>query len=327
MIFLTGGTGLVGRHLLEAFQSRGTPVRALIRRESQAGQVRRWGAEAVVGRVQDPALWRAVGECSAIVHAAAMITARASWDEYEAVNVASARMAATRARELGVPAILISSVAVYGPERGQGGPESLEESSPFGPLDDPNMYARSKRLGERAFWEGAAGSRAAAFRPCVIYGEGDRQFLPRVMTVARSGFMPLFGREFAPLALVHARHIAQGVWLRLQRADDWGRAYNLVDPWPITAPEFVAAVGRGLGRKVRPVRIPLGVAEAAAAAGDFVLGVLPGRMPSKLSGVIRYWRGANPFSARAARESLGWSPDRRPEHGIPAAVSAIQQGE
>jgi nucleoside-diphosphate-sugar epimerase len=157
----------------------------------------------------------------------------------------------------------------------------------------------------------------------VIYGPGDRQFLPRVVRAARSGFLPLFGRDPAPLALVHARHIAQAILLVLDRDTGWGRAYNLVDPWRMTAPEFIEAIGRGMGRPIRPLPIPLGVARLAAGGADGILTLLPGAFPSKLSGVIRYWRGANPYSAAAAVAELGWAPDLPPAQGIPAAVRSL----
>jgi nucleoside-diphosphate-sugar epimerase len=323
MIFVTGGTGLVGRHLLEALHRRGTPSRALVRSPESARAVAALGAEPFEGRVEDPALWERVGDCSAIVHAAAMVTARAPWSAYQAVNVDSARYAAARARALGIPAVLISSVAVYGSGGDAGGAGSLTEEFPFGPLDDSNIYARSKRLGERAFWDGAAGNRAVAFRPCVIYGAGDRQFLPRVIRTARLGFLPMFGSDPQPLALVHSRHIAQAILAVLDRNIGWERAYNLVDPWEMRAPEFISAIGEGLGQRVRTVSIPLGAARTAAAIGDAVLGMLPGAFPSKLDGVIRYWRGANPYSAKAAVEQLGWAPDVSPQAGIPEAVRSL----
>jgi nucleoside-diphosphate-sugar epimerase len=327
MIFVTGGTGMVGRHLLEALQARSLPARALVRDPQSAARVRSLGAEPIEGRVEDPALWGRVGECTAIVHAAALVTARAPWSEYQAVNVDSARLAAARARALGVPVVQLSSVAVYGSKGDSGGPGSLAEEFPFGPLDDSNIYARSKRLGELAFWEGAKGGRAVAFRPCVIYGVGDRQFLPRVVRMARSGFLPLFGDDPQPLALVHARHIAQAILLALEGNRGWGRSYNLVDPWEMAAPEFIEAIGRGMGRTIRPLRIPLGLARMAAGGADGLLALLPGAFPSKLSGAIRYWSGANPYSTRAAVEQLGWRPDLPPAEGIPEAVGSIVRGE
>ena len=323
MIFVTGGTGLVGQHLLQALQSRAIPAQALVRDARSAHTVRALGAEPVEGRVEDPALWNRVGNCAAIVHAAALVTARAAWSEYQAVNVDSARHAAARARTLGIPVVQLSSVAVYGSAGDHGGPGSLAEDFPFGPLDDSNIYARSKRLGELAFWEGAGGGQAVAFRPCVIYGPGDRQFLPRVVKAAQTGFLPLFGREDQPLALVHARHIAQAILLAIDGKRGWGRSFNLVDPWSMTAPEFIEAIGQGLGQRVRPLRIPLTLALLGAGTADLVLGLMPGVFPSKLSGVIRYWRGANPYSARAAVEQLGWSPDLPPSVGIPLAVRAV----
>jgi nucleoside-diphosphate-sugar epimerase len=326
MIFVTGGTGLVGRHLLEALQARAIPARALVRDSRSAALVRSLGADPIEGRVEDAALWERVGDCAAIVHAAALVTTRAPWSEYQAVNVDSARLAAARARVLGVPVVQLSSVAVYGSKGDLGGPGSVTEEFPFGALDDSNIYARSKRLGELAFWEGAGGGRAVAFRPCVIYGVGDRQFLPRVVRMARSGFLPLFGDDPRPLALVHARHIAQAILLAIDQDRGWGRSFNLVDPWEMAAPEFIAAIGRGMGRTIRPLRIPVGLARMVAGGADGVLAILPGAFPSKLSGVIRYWRGANPYSARAAIDQLGWKPDLPPVEGVPAAVRALSGG-
>jgi len=109
----------------------------------------------------------------------------------------------------------------------------------------------------------------------------------------------------------------------LDRNIGWGRAYNLVDPWEMRAPEFISAIGEGLGRGIRRITIPIGAARAAATIGDAVLGLLPGAFPSKLDGVIRYWHGANPYSAKAAVKELGWAPDIPPQAGIPEAVRSL----
>src|SRR6185503_13763231 len=52
-VFVTGGSGYVGRALIEAFSRRNVGVRALVRRGSEAKLPR--GAEAVVGDVFDAA--------------------------------------------------------------------------------------------------------------------------------------------------------------------------------------------------------------------------------------------------------------------------------
>ncbi len=325
MIFVTGGTGLVGRHLLLELRDRGERTMALVRDERGAAAVRALGATPVRGRVEDPALWRQVDDVSAIIHAAAMVTTRAGWNEYEAVNVNSVRLAATRARQLGVPVIHISSVAVYGREGYLGDAESVDESFPLGATEGEAFYPRSKRLGEAALWEEAGrGAKAIVLRPCVIYGEGDRQFLPRVVRIAKSGWLPLLGGEHRPMALVHARHVAQAAAQALALDRGWGRPFNLVDPQPLTAPELIGAIGEGLGRRVRPLPLPGSLVDAGAWVADNLLERLtPGGYPTRASGAIRFWRGANPYKATAATRELQWRPTITPRQGVVDAVRAI----
>jgi nucleoside-diphosphate-sugar epimerase len=325
MIFVTGGTGLVGRHVLLELRGRGEPTLALVRDEKGAAAVRALGATPVRGRVEDPGLWSQVDDVSAIVHAAAMVTTRAAWSEYEAVNVTSVRLAAERARQLGVPVIHISSVAVYGREGYLGTAESVDEDFPLGGTEGESFYPRSKRLGEAALWEEAGrGARAIALRPCVIYGEGDRQFLPRVVRLARSGWLPLLGGEHKAMALVHARHVAQAAAQALALDRGWGRAFNLVDPEPLSAPELIEAVGEGLGRRVRPLPLPGPLVDAGAwVADELFQRLIPGGYPTRASGAIRFWRGANPYKATAATRELQWRPSITPRQGVVDAVRAI----
>src|SRR2546427_7783833 len=76
-VLVTGASGLVGSHVVEALVARGETVRALVRPASRAAALR-LGAEAVAGDVTDPAVWqRAAHGVRAIVHAAAIVQRRA----------------------------------------------------------------------------------------------------------------------------------------------------------------------------------------------------------------------------------------------------------
>jgi len=57
-VLVTGGSGLVGSHVIEALRARGEAVRALVRPTGRA-VIERLGAEAIPGDVRDPAVWRA----------------------------------------------------------------------------------------------------------------------------------------------------------------------------------------------------------------------------------------------------------------------------
>src|SRR2546425_8993048 len=85
-VLVTGASGLVGSHVVEALVARGETVRALVRPASRAAALR-LGAEAVAGDVTDPAVWqRAAHGVRAIVHAAAIVQRRGSPGRHFAGN-------------------------------------------------------------------------------------------------------------------------------------------------------------------------------------------------------------------------------------------------
>src|SRR5436853_626427 len=86
-VLVTGASGLVGSHVVEALTARGEPVRALVRPASRAAALG-LGAGAVGGDVTDPAAWQAAGRGGrAIVHAAAIVQRRGAGAQAVAVNV------------------------------------------------------------------------------------------------------------------------------------------------------------------------------------------------------------------------------------------------
>src|SRR2546430_4108809 len=195
-LLVTGASGLDGSQVVEALAARGEPVRALVRPASRAA-VQRLGAEAVTGDVTAPAAWQAAARSvGAIVHAAAIVQRRASWEQYVAVNVDGTRHAVAAARAAGARLIHISSVAVYaGSAAYPATPERRDEDFPFQPIAALDFYARSKRMAEDVVG-GAATQRdlhIAALRPNVVYGERDRLFTPRVIRAARARVVPQVG--------------------------------------------------------------------------------------------------------------------------------------
>src|SRR5205809_6019232 len=295
----TGGRGLVGSHVIEARRARGEPVRALVRPASRA-VIERLGAEAVPGDVRDAAVWHAAAHgVRGLVHAAALLQQRASWREYEAVNVGGTRLAALAALAAGARLVHISSVAVYGglanyrPES-----ERRTEDCPFQPIPEHDFYARSKRLAEAAVREAAEGGlTAVALRPNVIYGERDRLFTPRVIRVLRRRVVPRIGPGTNHLSCVYAGNIAAAVVTALDAPVSGFRAYNVTsDAPPVpTQHEFLASFAAALG--VRPVTIPIPTGLARG-----VMTLLTSRRLARAA--TAFITGENPYVDEPARREL-----------------------
>ena len=312
-VLVTGASGLVGSHVVEALVSWGERVRALVRPASRDAVVR-LGAEAVVGDVTDVAAWDAAARgADAIVHAAAIVQRRASWTQYVAANVDATRLAVAAARATGARLVHISSVAVYGGTAAYPTtPECRSEDHPFQPIPDSDFYGRTKRMAEAVVREAAERGEvdAVALRPTVIYGERDRLFTPRVIRILRLPLVPRIGAGGNRLACVYAGNVAAAALAALAPRERGFRAYNVTSDGPpaLSQREFFAAFAAALGRPYRPLPIPAPLAATVA-------GLLTARRLARAA--VSFLSGDNPYSDSALSAELGW----RPATPAPAAIA------
>jgi 2-alkyl-3-oxoalkanoate reductase len=314
-VLVTGGAGLVGSHVLEALRARGERTRALVRERSRT-IVEHFGAEAVVGDVTDAVTWeRASQAVTAIVHAAALVVTRDSFEEFTRVNVGGTRLAIEAARRSGARLIHVSSVAVYGRSEvhaaGKGG---VTEDYPFQPLPDSDFYARSKRAAEQLVQQEAerGGFSAVAIRPNVIYGERDRLFTRRLIANLKRGVVPQIGPGTNHLSCVYAGNVASAIIAALDAPVGPGfHAYNVTRDAPpeMTQREYFAAFAARLGRRTRFVRVPVALIRLGVATWTAGLRLLrPGRYAGLGRSAIGFVLGENPYSIDRIRAELGWSP-------------------
>lgn len=316
-VLVTGGSGLVGSHVIEALIARGTPVRALALPGS-AATVEALGAVAVPGDVTDAATWRrAAAGVRGIVHAAALVQQRVPFDRYVAVNVGGTRCAVEAARAEGARLVHISSVSVYGGTSAYrpGEVERRTEDYPFSPIPEADFYARSKRMAEELLRETAerGGVTALALRPNVIYGERDRLFTPRLIRVVRLGVVPALGPGTNHLSAVYAGNVAAATVAALDASVSGFRAYNVTADRPpaLTEREFIAAFGEAMGRPVRRVQLPRAVL--------LFLGMVQGG-PRLARAAVSFLTGENPYVSDRARVELGWEPQVTTRDGVRRSV-------
>lgn len=303
---VTGATGLLGSHLVEALLQHGLPVRALVRPTSDTGHLDRLGVEKAVGDLTDPqSLQQAMAGVAVVYHCASKVGDWGPWREFQrhivdaTANVVRAASDA-RVRRL----VFISSVQVYGrPELHQ---PPITETSPLGlGLRRWEKYARSKIEAEKLVQRGSV--EWAILRPSWIYGPRDRQTLPRIVNGLRVGRMGLIGRGEHLLNLVFASDVAQAAVQAGIRREAAGQAYNLSSPGEITQREWFDLITEAVG--LPPVRRSLSP-RWAYRAGWFseVVGKLIGLRRSPY--VTRYGVGLmlrpTIYSSDKAKAHLDW---------------------
>ena len=178
---ITGGTGFVGSHLIDAALAAGHEVTALTRRE----QPPRDGLEWVAGDLDDrDALERLVGDADAVIHVAGVISAPdAAGFEQGNVDGTLAMLAAATAG--GVHRFVhVSSLAAREPKL--------------------SLYGASKARAEELVH--GSGLDWAIVRPPAVYGPGDKETL-ELFRMAKLGLMlmPPKGR----VSVIHVDDLAR----------------------------------------------------------------------------------------------------------------------
>lgn len=320
---VTGATGLLGSHIVERLRADGWSVRALVREPRRAAWLAALGAELSAGDVLDASAFGGASRgCEVIFHAAAQITpGNESWARYRETNVRGTQNAVAASALSGARLMHASSVAVYG-GASRYGTHPTDEETPLAPLGEQQFYARSKRESEELVLTAHRSGRiwATAVRPDVIYGPRDRQFTPRVARLFTLGAAPLIGGGRSTLAIVQAANVADGAVRAALTDAAGGRTFNLANDFDVTVADFVRLAGVGLGRRVRTVHVPLGVASAGMKVAQWGIRLTRGPALAEQAGsMLGFLSRGNPFSSQRARAELGWSPFVTPEAGLPDA--------
>ena len=249
-VFVTGGTGFVGAHLVKALCARGDRVTALVRRPALAAELG-WGPEVrlVRGTLDDEAaLHDACAGSETVYHVAGKIAARNA-AEYMATNRDGTANVLEAARDAGAKRLVfVSSLAVGGPTT-LGHP--IDESRAPAPVTD---YGRSK-LAAEALVRTMPSLPWTIVRPPLVYGEWDRGTL-KIFQFVRRGVAPVFGDGSQELSVIHAEDLAQALIAAATSPAAAGRIYFATHSTTTSSRELVLAVGRALGSRA-PRIIPL----------------------------------------------------------------------
>ena len=318
---VTGATGMLGSHIAETLQKEGWAVRALVRTRDRAGWLESIGIEVVEGSLeQQESMAEAAASCSVVFHSAAAIGSGGDWESFRAANVLGTENVVSATAGAGARLVHVSSTSVYGADRYFDEPTT--EDHPLPELPDYDVYGRSKQLAESVVLDAHRAGRvwATVVRPPVMYGERDRQFAPRLAPVLLRGVFPRIAGGTAEMAMVNARHVAEGAVLAGSTDAAGGQAYLLTNDFPVTVNDLIRCAEEGLGRRIFAPHIPMPVGRVGFSSLGLALKLFGrGDLARHASGTLNMLTKDNPFTSRRAREELGWSPSVHPDEGLTEA--------
>ena len=251
LVTVYGGSGFLGRHLVQALAGRQFRIRVAVRRPDLAGHLQPLGhvgqIHAVQANVRFPASVAAAVHDAAIVINLTGILYERGQQRFEAIQARGAGTVAAAAAHVGARMLHVSALGAD--------------------AQSPSRYARSKAQGEAAVR--AACPEAMIFRPSILFGPED-DFFNRFASMARiSPVLPLIGGGRTRFQPVFVGDVASALAQAADGAGTPATTYEFGGPDVKTFKEIMEFILATIMRRRLLVPVPFTLAEWQALVLQF----------------------------------------------------------
>ncbi|HKP89980.1 MAG TPA: NAD-dependent epimerase/dehydratase family protein, partial [Thermoleophilaceae bacterium] len=312
-MLVTGGSGFIGSHVVDALVRRGYEPRIFDLRESpHHGD----GVDTQIGDATDvAALARAMADCDAVIHLAAMADVGHVKDDpggAERLNSRATAAVLEAARTSGVRRVVYgSTIWVYSDCE----PTEVDESTPL--AHPAHLYSATKLAGELycRSYEELYGVEYTILRFGIPYGPRARvaAVVPAMVERALGGDpLTIAGDGSQGRRFVYVEDLAAGV-VEALRPEAANRVYNLAGTETTTIAEIAHTVRDLLG--------DVEIVHTESRAGDFGGKEVASERALRELG----WRASTPFR-EGVRRYVEWRREHEPVVGAPVAQAAVANG-
>ena len=306
-VLITGGNGLLGRHVVAALQDRGDGVRVLALPAEDTRWLEQRGVAVYRGDIRRPeTLGAPMGGTRAVLHLAGMMGVWRPMEDYHAVNVTGTENVCRAALAQGVTRFVhVSSWTVYGMDLG----EVVREDFLLRPFHEP--YAVTKAAGDIMVQRMIAEDHlpAVIVRPGTFFGPGDHLHFGRMADRLHAGRGVIVGSGDNALPVVYVTDIAQGLLLALDREHAVGQAYNITNDRPLTQQQFLEAIAHETGASPPRIHIPYQALYAAGSGAERLAALTRSRRQPVVTRLgVKLFGTDNRHAIDKARRELGYHP-------------------
>lgn len=249
-IFVTGGTGFVGREIVRQLHGIGHRVRCLVRDADRAKAVLPSSVALHPGDLMDPdCLADGVKGCQAVIHLVGIIVEKGR-STFERVHVQGTQD--------------LVAAAARGEIR-----QFIHMSALGSRADAPSRYHQTKYRAEQIVI--GSGMDWTLFRPSVIFGPGDRFVNLLARIIQSSPVVPVIGRGETKIQPISVRNVASCFALAVGNPVSYKKIYDLGGPQRLTYIQVYQIISDILEKKKKSFHIPISLIKPGALISELLL--------------------------------------------------------
>ena len=238
-VAVAGGTGFIGKVILQKLVKAGHHVKALIRPGSLLKINKISGTESRYVYYDSPTqMVKTVEDCQAIINLVGIIS-QTKDNTFDFAHHL-------------IPMTLVKAVQDVGIKR-------FIQMSALGVDGGPNIeYFETKRLGENVVK--ASGLDWTVFRPSMVFGPGDHSVSMIAKLIKLAPMFPVVGDGKYEMMPVHVENVADSFVKALDKPETFGKTYDIPGPDKYTFDQLLDLIGQAIGKKsVAKMHLPAGL--------------------------------------------------------------------
>jgi nucleoside-diphosphate-sugar epimerase len=267
-VFVTGGSGFVGQHLISMLIENGYKVKALARSTQAIQKVQKHGAIAIKGDLNDAkALAEGAKECSTIFHLAASVDFFASEKKLKKLHVESTELLLSVAKNANIKKfVYLSAASVI-----MNGKPIINADETFESDNIIDGYSRTKLQAEKLVLSANTETfQTIALRPPMIWGKDDPNTLAGIIDAVKKGNMQFIDGGRHRFVTCHVLNVCHALILADHSQHSGGKAYFLTDGETPVFKDFIKKYVATQGITVPDKEVSLAMAKRVASIMEFI---------------------------------------------------------
>ena len=301
---MTGGTGFIGSHLVEALLKKGIQVRCLLRKTSDLKWLEGLPIEVNWGDCNDKnSLREAVEGVEQVFHLAGVTKAvhEKTYFEVNAFGTENLIHACLENNPRIQKFIYLSSQAAAGPSRNGNKKKESDQCKPVSP------YGQSKQMGEELAMAHAQELPLLILRPSAVYGPRERDIYTFFKLLSKR-IKPCLPSKDQHISLCYVEDIIQAILLAAQVKGSSGEIFFLSDGQDYRLEEIGDIFAQAMGVNAFCIRVPEWMIIGMASFSEY-LSKLSGKPPLLNKGKVEEILQRNwVCDITKAKTALGFEP-------------------